>query len=186
MRRLCGFAGEFAGGSRPFEHARLARLECAQRALHFWFLEVRRVSRTYHGSASAYVHPQYSLCSKPSRAAWWVSPRALCSGRGFESGFLQIPKRSRNRVLSRGERQRARELLGSCSGAARECLGSASGGPREGLGRDWSDRERLHIFIERANARLTVRWRDSLRYVSRVTHSVHVWDHGKHAHERAT
>ena len=179
MRHLCKFAGEFAGGSRPFEHARLARLECAQRALHFWFLEVRRVSRTYHGSASAHVHPQYSLCSKPSRAAWWVSPRALCSGSRVRIRFFAnsktFPKKD----------SLARRAAAS-SAAARQLLGSCSGVPREGLGRDWSDRERLHIFIERANARRTVRWRDSLRYVSRVTHSVHVWDHGKHAHERAT
>ena len=35
-------------------------------------------------------------------------PGLSARGRGFESGFLQIPKRSRKRVPSRGERQRAR------------------------------------------------------------------------------
>ena len=29
-----------------------------------------------------------------------------------------------------------------------------------------------------------LRWKDSLRNVRRVTHSVHAWDNGKHAHER--
>ena len=93
-----------------------------------------------HGS------PSTPYVASPAGLPGGFRPGLSARGRGFESGFLQIPKRSRKRVLSRGERQRARELLGSCSGAARECLGSASGVPREGLGRDWSDRERLHIL----------------------------------------
>ena len=49
----------------------------------------------------------------------------------------------------------------------------------------WLVPERLHFFTKWAIARLTVRWKDSLRNVRRVTHSVHAWDNGKHAHERA-
>ena len=66
--------------------------------------------------------------------------------------FRTLSKRVRKWVPTRGERQRARQLLRSCSGV-----------PREGLGSDWSDRERLHFFTKWAIARLIVRWKDSLR-----------------------
>ena len=91
--------------------------------------------------------------------------------------FRNVSEKGFSRAASGSE-------LGSCSEAARKLLGSASGVPREGLGSDWSDRERLHFFTKWAIARLIVRWKDSLRNARRVTHSVHVWDNGKHAHER--
>ena len=82
--------------------------------------------------------------------------------------FQNVPEKGFSRAASGSE-------LGSCSEAARKLLGSASGVPREGLGSDWSDRERLHFFTKWAIARLIVRWKDSLRNVLRVTHSVYMF-----------
>ena len=117
-----------------------------------------------------------------------VTPRALCSGSRVRTRILVIfetcPKKGPRARRAAASSAAARKLLGSASGGTREGLGRDSGGTREGLGSDWSDRERLHFFTKWAIARLIVRWKDSLRNARRVTHSVHVWDNGKHAHER--